>query len=257
MNTQEATKSVTLLKENKANMVAAFHALTNVAEEFAAVTIDTPAGEFADLMQWAGGLLDVKVAAEQKSDHEVVYMDAADWAALSTSQKSNYYLLGVRLRAEGQKFIVAPYEQSQKWCSANVGVPGLANFGEGNTGVFRDVDGYANTQKILTYDDSTTTYTFPAAEACRDYVSQNINGSRAEYFLGSIVQIIMLYKYRSVLNTALNTIGATPLTTGNSSYWSSTQYSSASAWVMNFQAGYMYSFNNKTYSYVVRPLAKC
>ena len=256
MNTQEATKSVTLLKENKANMVAAFHAMTNVAEEFAAVTIDTPAGEFADLMQWAGGLLDVKVAAEQKSDHEVVYMDAADWAALSTSQKSNYYLLGVRLRAEGQKFIIAPYEQSQKWCSANVGVPGLANFGEGNTGVHRDIDGYANTQKILTYDDSTSSYTFPAAEACRNYVSENINGSHAEYYLGAIMQIVMLYKYRSYINSAMNTIGATPLQTDSTAYWSSTQYSSTIAWIMNFQTGYM-NLINKTSSYVVRPLAKC
>ena len=87
-------------------------------------------------------------------------------------------------------------------------------------------------------------------------MSENINGSHAEYYLGAIMQIVMLYKYRSYINSAMNTIGATPLQTGSTAYWSSTQYSSTDALYMNFQTGFMNNNFGKALSNVVRPLAK-
>ena len=65
-------------------------------------------------------------------------------------------------------------------------------------------------------------------------------------------QLDAIYKNKEVLNKAFIAAGGEALA-GEAYYWSSTEYSSSSAWKLDMIDGYRY-YNHKDYNDYVRPV---
>ena len=93
-------------------------------------------------------------------------------------------------------------------------------------GALADVNGYANTQKILSHENPADIY-YPAFEAL-DFS----NG----WYLPAVGQLKKLYRNLDKVNAGLSAAGGTVISTeeGNE-FWSSTEYSSSSSWFMDWK----------------------
>ena len=91
-------------------------------------------------------------------------------------------------------------------------------------GALADVNGYANTEKILSLENPASIY-YPAFEAL-DFA----NG----WYLPALGQLKKLYSNLDKVNAGLSAVGGTVISTdeGNE-FWSSTEYSSSSSWFMD------------------------
>ena len=109
------------------------------------------------------------------------------------------------------------------------------------TGATSTWDGNANSQII---DDGAM-----AGDAVLLAQAHN-GGSNNDWYLPAIDELNLLYNARFRVNKALSTIaGATEL--GQNYYWSSTEYSSFSAWAYLFTSGDSYG-SDKSSTYYVR-----
>ena len=86
-----------------------------------------------------------------------------------------------------------------------------------------DVDGFGNTQKILTHSAPSGPY-YPAFDTL-DFS----NG----WYLPALGQLKKLYNNLVKVNESLNVAGGTTFSTEEGEYWSSTEYSSSSSWFMD------------------------
>ena len=93
-------------------------------------------------------------------------------------------------------------------------------------GALADVNGYANTKKILSLDNPADIY-YPAFEAM-DFS----NG----WYLPAVGQLKKLYRNLDKVNAGLSAAGGTVISIeeGNE-FWSSTEYSSSSSWFMDWK----------------------
>ena len=214
---------------------------------FADVTESTPLSELAEYMRWSGGLRDLRLATLNKSTGAYADYSEDEWNALSASGKANCVKLGIRIRAERLDFIISKdniYRSngatSMPWGPVGVDVKGLTNYGAGSTGLLKDVDGEANTDLILAHGEANNV-TFEAAQQARAYKASTIADGgfddHTKWSLPAIGQLWLLYKYRKQINAALTTFfGSTQLLTDDW-YWSSTEYDSSYAWLVNMYYG--------------------
>ena len=86
-----------------------------------------------------------------------------------------------------------------------------------------DVNGYGNTEKILTISSQNGSH-YPAFDTL-DFS----NG----WYLPASGQLKKLYDNLAKVNASLNAVGGTTFITEDSEYWSSTEYSSSSSWFMD------------------------
>jgi hypothetical protein len=94
-----------------------------------------------------------------------------------------------------------------------------------STGANSTTDGATNTTKIIQIQGSATSY---AAKICRDYRG----GGYADWFLPAKDQLNLLYQQK-------NLVGGF----GDEIYWTSTEISTAEAWVQYFKDGQQWSDN--------------
>ena len=141
------------------------------------------------------------------------------------------------------------------WSANYYDIPTLGNCTDLTT---CGVDGRANTTAILNCGSSCGTT--PAATATNSYEPSGCSKDfckKTKWFLPSIRDLITLYDAKSYVNTSLSltaSSGATILT--ESYYWSSTEYSSYTAWLLGMSDGYRY-LNIKNYvNLYVRPVVK-
>ena len=73
----------------------------------------------------------------------------------------------------------------------------------------------------------------------------------ADLYIPTAGQLAAMFLFRKELNKALEMVGGTPMK--EDVYWSSSEYSAWSSWVVNVDSGYVYYYNDKYYSYYVRP----
>jgi len=95
------------------------------------------------------------------------------------------------------------------------------------TGATSDFDGASNTTAIIV-NQGAGTY---AAQICANYSTANT--SAGDWYLPSIDELNKIYNAKYEINKALNTNSFT-----RDSYWSSTEYTSNSAWKYKFYYGY-------------------
>ena len=92
--------------------------------------------------------------------------------------------------------------------------------------------------------DNTSDY---AANCCRNYIFKHGKAG----FLPAVGQLLVMYRLKSSINSALSLIGGTQL--ADDYHWSSSQYDSISAWLVYLYNGYI-STNGKNSTYYVRAI---
>ena len=232
-----------LLKANREALVVTLRDLG-----FNNITEETPLSEIAEHMKWAGGLRDLRLATINKSTGKYTDYTAEEWDVLSASAKASCVKLGIRIRAEGQDFIISKdniYRSNgattMPWAPNNsIDVKGLTNFGEGAIGHLNDKDGKANTDLILAHGEANN-ITFEAAEQARAYKASTLADGGyedpTEWSLPAVGQLWLLYKYKKQINDALTVFFGTTQLLTNDYYWSSTEYSSSNAWNVHLNNG--------------------
>ena len=113
-------QSVTLLRRNKRAQVDALNSLGfNLTE-------GARAADFPMFIKWGAGLLDVTVAANRKSDNKRFFFTVEEWQSLSATEQGLFLLRGVRVRACGTSFVIAPDTITNKaWGARDVSIPDL------------------------------------------------------------------------------------------------------------------------------------
>lgn len=164
-----------LMKQNRADLVKA---LNDVG--FSQVNDSTPLSSIAKYMQWAGGLLDLRLACFHKTTKEHRYFTREEWEGLSAYNKSSYIKMGICIRAERQQFIIAKDNATtesgsltMQWApNTNNNVRGLTDFNNIPT-LLADIDGEANTDLILAAVE-TNGIDYPAAQHARAYKASTV-----------------------------------------------------------------------------------
>ena len=141
------------------------------------------------------------------------------------------------------------------WSANYYDIPTLGNCTDLTT---CGVDGRANTTAILNCGSSCGTT--PAATATNSYEPSGCSKDfckKTKWFLPSMRDLITLYDAKSYVNTSLSltaSSGATILT--ESYYWSSTEFSSDYAWILNVHSGFRGSYGKSYNNIYVRPVVK-
>ena len=136
---------------------------------------------------------------------------------------------------QGQRgLIVTPDEVEKAWSDKDC-----------ETNIKDEYDGKGNTEKLIAYGKKHK-INFPAAEWCAQYSK---NGVRpGEGFMPSKEQLERIVANRKIVNPALQGIGGIIL---DGWYWSSSEYSYGTAWLVYAYDGSVYG-NSKYYNLYVR-----
>ena len=141
------------------------------------------------------------------------------------------------------------------WSTSYYDIPALGNCTDLTT---CGVDGRANTTAILNCGSSCGTT--PAATATNSYEPSGCSKDfckKTKWFLPSMRDLITLYNAKSYVNASLSltaSSGAKTLT--ESYYWSSTEFSSDYAWILNVHSGFRGSYGKSYNNIYVRPVVK-
>lgn len=260
-----AIDSAALMKANKESLVETLQEI--FPNE--GIKYSTPMSELTKYMKWSGGLLDVCVAVIRKSDGERCYFDLQTWSdnnIMSSNVRRGYVIIGVRIRAEGQQFVIAGRDCSvgstttfRWWPTNGTAVKGLTNY-NGLADLLGDKDGAQNTQLILQQATTSGITDNIAAKVASEYVactpaSDGISDNSG-WYLPAVGQWILAFKYKSQINAVLTaaSVGLTALT--NDWYWTSTCYDSSNAWYVHLSNGTVYNYN-KNYTGRVRSVSSC
>ena len=141
------------------------------------------------------------------------------------------------------------------WATGYYDIPTLGNCTDLTT---CGVDGRANTTAILNCGSSCGTT--PAATATNSYEPSGCSKDfckKTKWFLPSMRDLITLYNAKSYVNASLSltaSSGAKTLT--ESYYWSSTEFSSDYAWILNVHSGFRGSYGKSYNNIYVRPVVK-
>ena len=100
----------------------------------------------------------------------------------------------------------------------------------------------AEEETIVYGADNSSDY---AANCCRNYIFKHGKAG----FLPAVGQLLVMYRLRSSINSALSLIGGTQLA-ADGTHWSSSQYDSNSAWFVTLGSGVVYDFGKNYTSYV-------
>ena len=246
-----------LMKQNRADLITVLNQVG-----FPQVNAQTPLSEVAKYMQWAGGLLDVRLATFSKATMQHRYWSYDEWMGTSAQVRSMYIQMGVVLRAEGQAFIIAKQNatsdsgtSSIAWGPGTNNIRGLTYFSS-NPAMYDDMDGEANTNIILNHAESAGV-DYPAARRARAYKCCSVSDGGLDdptvWSLPAFGQEFLINKYYNEIAAAFSQFGMTaiPLV----AHWTSTLRSSSSAWFY-YVSQQTYSSTSITIQYAVRPVAK-
>lgn len=255
-------QSITLLRQNKRDLANAF---TEIGMQ--GVTEHSRAAEFGKRIKWAAGLLDITLACQRISDGSHWYFTQSDWDSLTNQNKQLFLMRGLRVRALGHSFVLAPTdvkstegENTIAWGNANADIPDLPTRSMG--ALYNSFSGKENTQLILAATGLASLPAFttaPASERASSYHSYRKEDGDAlddesDWHLPGLGVLIVLYRYRTEINVAFNHFWGSEAMLKNSSYWSSDEWTSDSKWYMSVSSAII-STNSPTVKYYVRPVA--
>lgn len=257
-NINSIIEEAQLMKQNRADIIKA---LNDVG--FNQVDEHTTMAEIARYMQWAGGLLDVCLATFSKSTFQHRYWTYDEWMGASSQTRSQYIQMGVRLRAEGQEFIIAKSGQtsdtgtaSMQWCTKQTAIRGLTQY-SGNSAMLSDMDGENNTDIILSAAEDAD-FDCPAARRARAFQCCSIEEENiadpTKWSLPAIGQLWLCIKYQVAIDTVLEQLGMSKLN-ASGSYWTSTVMNQYYALTAAVTSGVI-SAPTMNSSSAVRPVAK-
>lgn len=254
MSTKE--QSVTLLRKNKQAQVAAFNAVGMVD-----VTENSRASEFAKRIKWAGGLLDICLATQRKSDKSYWYFTKEEWDSLTYENKEKFIRRGLRVRAYGHSFVLAASDcmnadgtATFAWGPGNA-VPDLNGRSCGTA--YNDFAGARNSELIMATVANGNSC--PAAEAAAAYRAYSTAfgdeiDDTSDWHLPGLGTLMTIYKCKAEIQAALEHFwySGSLLSTADSGsdYWSSTVYSSTEAFRMSIHTALMQALGKTSKSRV-------
>lgn len=250
-------QSVTLLRQNKRKMVDNLTAIG-----FTDLSYDMRASEFPKYIKWAGGLLDLNVAANRVLDDGSIehrYFTADEWKALTDENKSLYFRRGVRVRARHQSFIIPinPQIADMKYCDENVGIPGVPYYSSTDA-PGSDLAGLLNEYNSRTYTEAIASITSntPAADAVLAF-REDEPADDSKWGLPCLVHLILIYRYFHEINNFISQVWNEGYIIGQRTYWSCLPTGSwggtAAAWYFNMSSGDIY-YQNKNVVASVLPI---
>ena len=185
----------------------------------------------------------------EKTDIYIQHIDGTlyttdDWTSGGyTNEQAN----GVAVvRPFSGSFVIAKEESSSTlaWGGYNKTLTDIVTSNTSSVAVL-DNDGAGNTPKIIEQCNGYTSNGVtgaPAAEYCASYTFPN--GKTG--YLGALGEWQAAYNNKTKVNSAMSLIGGTSFNT-SSYYWSSTQYSSYSSWLLSWDyGGLYYNYKNDT-----------
>ena len=193
----------------------------------------------------------VFIMFHRKSDNYPLMVKPMYWTSY---QNSGEIAEGVVIVEGGHILVVAPTETSGYWSSANVSGGGTTT--SDRLTALADWNGKSSTAAQVTHSECSGAAYAPGF--CNKYSRTNANGNgltAGRWWLPSLGEMMMIYANMLKVNYALSLItGATQLQRG--AYWTSTESSSAIAWLLYLYVGYAYTWGTKTsFSFHVRPVS--
>ena len=187
-----------------------------------------------------------------KGEVWIVYLDSnknrilVPWEQWTTSRTN---AVGVAIMSGGRRLLIAPHESSLYWSSAAGSGGAVTTTVKATADV--DYAGQSNTSKIVASDAFAGDGDGSAPGCCAAYSNGGV--AAGSWWLPSLGELGLIYEKYDAINAALEKIsGATQLS--RITYWSSTEHSNTTAWILNFSNGFR-GYNAKTiYEYRVRPV---
>ena len=168
------------------------------------------------------------------------FTKADDW-----NTANNGKVVGVSVRTENSMFVISPdYYSSGKrqWGVYGTAISGIVTSTDSVTAK-KDYAGELNTDKIIAQLGKGKA---AAAEYCRNLTFKN--GKKG--YLWSLGEAQDAFNNKAAIDAAMSRIGGTAITTDDH-LWTSTQYNSYNAWILNWDYGYV-TDHNKDIDYYVR-----
>ena len=186
----------------------------------------------------------------RKSDDFPLMVKPHKWASY---QSSGEIAEGVVVVEGGRMLVVAPTEASLYWSSAAVSGGGTTT--SDRVTAFNDWNGKANTAAQIQHAECSGESYAPGF--CAKYSRVNANGqglTAGKWWLPSMGELMCIYANMRKINYALSLIeGATQL--AEDWYWSSTEYSATTAWILNLNLGNAGTFTKAAGQFRVRPVS--
>lgn len=192
----------------------------------------------------------VFIMFHRKSDNYPLAVKPDKWASY---QNSGEIAEGVLVVEGGKMLVVAPTEATLYWSSAAVSAGGKTTTDRETA--LNDWTGKTSTAAQITHNECKTESYAPGF--CASYERVNANGqglTAGKWWLPSLGELMMIYANMRKINYALSLInGATQL--AETWYWSSTEYSAATAWRLTLGDGYAGNTTKASYQLRVRPVS--
>ena len=192
------------------------------------------------------------VMFHRKSDDFTLMVKPHKWTSL---QASGEIAEGVVVVEGGHVLVVAPTESTTELFWSSAAVSGGGTTTTDRVTAMNDWNGKANTAAQITHSEASGTGYAPGF--CHAYSRVNANGqglTAGKWWLPSMGEMMMIYANMKKINYALSLIaGATQLI--ENAYWTSTECSATSAWLLYLNGGYMGINPKAAGRYRVRPVS--
>lgn len=247
-------QSVTLLRMNKRAQVEALNTLGYNLTEGAR------ASQFPELVKWAAGLLDVTLAANRKRDNRKFFFTLAEWQALSSTEQDLFLLRGVRVRAWGQSFIVAPDNIPNKAWGPQCAVPDAHSFSAKKDlyKFFNAVEETRNIATVLAEKSGNGIVGAPAAEAALAYkvftLERDGLEDDSEWCLPTQAHLVIMFRYRVEIEALITAVWSADFKFLSKGYWSCCNWDNNNSYRVNFETGSSYA-DSKVTVLNVRPIS--
>ena len=192
----------------------------------------------------------VFIMTHRKSDDFPIMYKPHKWTA---QQSAGEIADGVVIVEGGKILVVAPTDGAMTWSSAAVSGGGTTT--SDRVTAMNDWNGKSNTAAQITHAECSSNAYAPGF--CNQYSRVNANGrglTAGKWWLPSLGEMMMIYANMTKVNYALSLIsGATPLQ--ETAYWTSTESSATSAWILNLSNGNAFNGAKASTTYRVRPVS--
>lgn len=250
-------QSITLLRHNKMAQVEALNSLGLKLTESAR------AADFPMYLKWGSGLLDVNIAANRKTDNKKFYFTKEEWQSLSETEKANFLLRGVRIRAHGQSFVMGFVLLTTRRWGPNIRVED-AHDSVQRRDLYKWWDAYNETVKVRDFlqgkSDSNCSGA-PAAEAALAYKAFTLESDGVEddspWCLPAPAHTNLMLRYKPEINEVIMSTLGSDYCIKTETIWTCLQYASEAERVFrqSFSSGELYPINRATNDHSIRVIS--
>lgn len=244
-------QSVTLLRKNKRAIVDAFKA---IGFDLGSDYENIKASDFPSLVYRSCGLYDICLACVKGSDK--YYFTQNEWDNISATEQQQYVKRGLRVRADGESFIIASTDISAEvWGKSGVDVKWLDNLY--TELIYKKYDSRGQSDKIVAQYGDGFSYAALSATRYQAFNAEDNHGvaDATKWALPATGILCLMNKYMKEINEAFSYFFASaPILLQTSEYWSSNESSANYACIVSMELGVPLE-KDKNKIFPVRPIA--